>query len=85
MDNCYWIYDIASNIGNKYSALTENIKGSGSSFAFGEKACLIYPDYKEDLLQKLNNWVYMHDGDIHYNKWEYKIIDGKYTVFLIPN
>lgn len=85
LDNCYWIYDIASNIGNKYSALTANIEGTGSSFAFGEKACLISPDYKEDLLQKLNNWVYMHDGEIHYNKWEYKKIDGKYTVFLIPD
>lgn len=85
LDNCYWIYDIASNIGNQYSALKVDIEGSGGSFAFGEKACLISPDYKEDLLQKLNNWVYMHDGEIHYNKWEYKNIDGKYTVFLIPD
>lgn len=85
--NNFWLYDIATNRGNESSGPTNSgfrDNNNNRSFAYGNEGCLLAPNYEEDLVENLNNWVYMHDGEVHYNKWEYKLIDGKYTATLIP-
>lgn len=84
-NHSFWIYDVSRNIGNEFNGVNKNNDGSNSySYSPNNNQCLIYPNYTKDLVEELNNWVYMNDGDIHYHKWEYEFVNGIARPKLIP-
>lgn len=86
--NCnysYWLFDVSTNSGNQYSGPKNNFSGNeNNSFSKNPNSCLIYPSYTKDLVEKLNEWVYMNTGKVRYNEWKYESIDGFARPALIP-
>lgn len=84
-NHSFWIYDVGNNIGNEFSGVNRNNMGSNSySFTQSDGKYLIAPGYTKNLVDELNNWVNMNDGEVHYNKWTYEIVNGKARPTLIP-
>lgn len=86
-EHSFWLYDVSSNVGNQYSGAGFDLPGSSdcASFTRNASACLIAPSYTDDLVDELNDWVYMNDGEVHYNRWTYEIVDGYVRPALIPD
>lgn len=85
--NSFWIYDVSNGLGNEYatpSATPDRAFTNCAPFTSTNSKCLIAPNYTKDLVDELNNWVNMNDGEVHYNKWAYEIVNGKARPTLIP-
>lgn len=67
-DDCYWLFDIAKNIG------IDEGKSKGSKFYISETSCITIPAGK-DVVELLNQWVETNGSGTCY-KWKYETIDG---------
>lgn len=85
-NHSFWLYDVATNSGNQYNGPTRDFSNGedNASFSRNASACPIAPSYTDDLVEELNAWVYMHDGEVHYNSWKYEIVDGYARPAMIP-
>lgn len=76
IENCYWVYDVATNQGCENPNGNKDTYNGASSFALVNGACLVSPDYKTDLIQKLNEWVDSNNRNGNYKHWKYETVDG---------
>lgn len=73
--NCYWLFDIANNIGIQ-NGFSDDYQGSNCSyFTRSSTSCPLFQLSNKDLVEALNEWVDDNGAD-SYCKWEYKTIDG---------
>lgn len=86
-NNSFWIYDVVNGTGNEFAT-----PSSTPSSAFKDCApfvptgnqCKILPNYTKDLVDELNKWVDLNEGEVSYNKWTYEIVNGAARPVLIP-
>jgi len=77
-NNLFWSYNPGDNSGN------QNMSGDCTysfddsySFIIKNNQCLLAPDYTQDLVDKLNSWVYSNSTpEISLRQWKYEIKDG---------
>lgn len=77
-NNMFWSYNPGDNSGN------QNMSGDCTysfddsySFIIENNQCLLAHDYTQDLVDKLNSWVYSNSTpEISLRQWKYEIKDG---------
>lgn len=85
MFHSFWVYNPSTGFGCSTSGLFSSYLNDNKSFCQTETSCFMSPNYTDDLVDELNKWVYLNDGDIHYNSWTYEIVDGLARPVLIPD